>query len=216
MRTAKKIRLSVRMWIRRMVRSNATPEQIARGMSAGLLAAWFPLPGLQTILAILMAISVRGNYIAAAAGTWLTNPVTSLPCALSAWALAHYLLLSLGLPHSDVDMATVKEAVSSFSEASVREGLSQVSKLGLGLYAELWIGSILLGIGSAAAGYYITLRLAVAEHRMVEQIRARRAKREEQESDPPGIANGDASTRSEASPSESARPAPSSNSKDTV
>ena len=39
----------------------------------------FPIFGFQTLLGVALASLVRGNHLLAAAGTWISNPITYLP-----------------------------------------------------------------------------------------------------------------------------------------
>jgi uncharacterized protein len=39
----------------------------------------FPLPGVQMLIAVVTAAFLRGSKVAAIAGTWLGNPLTTLP-----------------------------------------------------------------------------------------------------------------------------------------
>jgi uncharacterized protein len=70
-------------WLRyfhlRFVRLRATPHEISLGFALGVFWGMFPLPGLQMAIAIVTAAIFRSNKIAAAAGTWLSNPLTTLP-----------------------------------------------------------------------------------------------------------------------------------------
>lgn len=63
----------------RFVRLRGTPEQIARGFAFGVFWGMFPLPGVQMLIAIFTAALFHSNKLAAAAGTWLSNPLTTLP-----------------------------------------------------------------------------------------------------------------------------------------
>jgi uncharacterized protein len=63
----------------RFIRLKATPEHLARGFSIGVFWGMFPLPGLQMLTAIVTAAVLRGSKVAAIAGTWLGNPLTTLP-----------------------------------------------------------------------------------------------------------------------------------------
>jgi uncharacterized protein len=63
----------------RLLRLRSTAEEIARGFAFGVFWGMFPLPGLQMAIAILTAAIFRCSKIAAAAGTWLSNPLTTLP-----------------------------------------------------------------------------------------------------------------------------------------
>lgn len=60
-------------------RQEGSPGQRTRGLAAGVFIGCFPFFGLQTVLGIALASLVRGNHLLAAAGTWISNPFTSLP-----------------------------------------------------------------------------------------------------------------------------------------
>jgi uncharacterized protein len=57
----------------------ATPEHLARGFAIGVFWGMFPLPGVQMLTAIVTAAVLRGSKVAAIAGTWLGNPLTTVP-----------------------------------------------------------------------------------------------------------------------------------------
>lgn len=76
----------------RMLRLRGTPREIALGLAVGVFWGMFPLPGLQTIVAMLTAVVVRGNKLAAAAGTWLSNPLTTLPFTVLNFKTGQWLL----------------------------------------------------------------------------------------------------------------------------
>lgn len=63
----------------RLLRMQSTPEALARGLAAGVFAGWFPLFGFQTLIGVSIAIPLRGNKLMAAAGTWISNPLTYIP-----------------------------------------------------------------------------------------------------------------------------------------
>jgi len=66
--------------------------QRARGLAAGIFCGCFPFFGLQTLLGIGLATLVRGNHLLAAAGTWISNPVTNLPLFWLSYQLGALLL----------------------------------------------------------------------------------------------------------------------------
>ena len=68
-----------RRWIAWIWQQEGTPGQRARGLAAGIFCGCFPFFGLQTVLGIALASVVRGNHLLAAAGTWISNPLTYLP-----------------------------------------------------------------------------------------------------------------------------------------
>jgi uncharacterized protein (DUF2062 family) len=60
-------------------RQEGSHGQRARGLAAGVFTGCYPFFGLQIVLGIGLASLVRGNHLLAAAGTWISNPLTSLP-----------------------------------------------------------------------------------------------------------------------------------------
>jgi len=72
-------RRRLRYYYIRFLRLQGSPAAIARGLAAGVFAGCFPIFGLQTIVGIALAIPARGNKLAAAAGTWVSNPLTYVP-----------------------------------------------------------------------------------------------------------------------------------------
>ncbi|MGB0564385.1 MAG: DUF2062 domain-containing protein, partial [Spirulinaceae cyanobacterium] len=89
-------------WYYRLLRLSGTPAQISRGVAAGAFAGWFPLFGLQTILGLLLATLLRGNRLAAAAATWISNPFTYVPIYAFNFGLGQWLL-----PLPPIELQTV-------------------------------------------------------------------------------------------------------------
>jgi len=75
-------RRMVRYLALRVMRMQATPRAIARGIAAGAFSGLFPFFGLQIIIAVALCVPLRGNKIAAAAATWISNPFTYVPIYL--------------------------------------------------------------------------------------------------------------------------------------
>ena len=69
-----------------------TPEKIARGVAAGVFAAFTPFYGLHFILAAILAWAIRGNLIASAIGTFFGNPMTYVPIGVVCLQTGHFLL----------------------------------------------------------------------------------------------------------------------------
>ena len=58
---------------------DGSPGHRARGLAAGVFTGCLPFFGLQIVLGVALAAAIRGNRILAAAGTWISNPLTTLP-----------------------------------------------------------------------------------------------------------------------------------------
>ncbi len=64
----------VSLWI-----EEGSPAKRARGLGVGIFSGCFPFFGLQTFVGIVLASVVKGNHLLAAAGTWISNPLTYVP-----------------------------------------------------------------------------------------------------------------------------------------
>jgi uncharacterized protein len=76
----------------RMHRLPGTPEQIARGVFAGVFASFTPFFGMHFLVAALLAWVMRGSILAALLGTFFGNPLTYVPIAYVALQSGHFLL----------------------------------------------------------------------------------------------------------------------------
>lgn len=94
----------VRYWLLRLTRLQGSSQAIARGLAIGVFAGCFPIFGFQTLVGVLLATLIRGNRIAAMAGTWISNPFTYLPLFWFNFKVGKLILLddSLSLEGSDL------------------------------------------------------------------------------------------------------------------
>ena len=65
--------------LRWLWQQDGSPGHRARGLAAGVFTGCLPFFGLQIVLGVALAATIRGNRILAAAGTWISNPLTTLP-----------------------------------------------------------------------------------------------------------------------------------------
>jgi hypothetical protein len=122
------------------LRLRAHPRALARGLAAGVFAGLFPLFGLQTIFGIVLASVVRGNKLMAAAGTWVSNPLTYLPIytfnyQVGRWLLGHH----ESQPFTDV------------------ESLKTLLETGAGVTGALFLGCCVTGSICSALSYGLGL-----------------------------------------------------------
>lgn len=68
------------------------PHRIARGISAGVFAAFTPFYGLHFIIAVAIARLLNGNIWASLAGTFFGNPLTYIPIAVVSLKVGHFIL----------------------------------------------------------------------------------------------------------------------------
>lgn len=141
----------------RLIRLQGPPEAIARGLACGVFAGLFPLFGLQTILGLCLALIFRGNKIIAAAGTWVSNPLTYVPIYAFNFHLGKWLLQKNSL--TDINLETWQ----------------QFKALGSEIIWTLFVGCFTVGSVGAIVSYILGLTL-------IRRVRAsyRRSRRQRQ------------------------------------
>lgn len=127
----------------RIVKMRGKPEYLARGLAAGVFAGCFPFFGLQTVLGVAIAILMRGHKFLAAAGTWVSNPLTYIPILLFNYHVGHWLLGA--------------EALSIEQESLL--SWDTISELGGEFALTLLLGCFVVGIISAIVTYFLGTRL---------------------------------------------------------
>ncbi|MCU0537185.1 MAG: DUF2062 domain-containing protein [Hydrococcus sp. Prado102] len=135
---------SWRYWYLRFIRLRGKPAEIARGLAVGIFAGSFPIFGFQILIGVLLAVIVRGNKFAAAAGTWVSNPLTYVPIFAFNYQVGK---LILGWDDSTVTQNIVDRNWQSFME------------LGSVFLTKLFLGCFVVGLIAAIATYFISLQL---------------------------------------------------------
>lgn len=132
----------------RMRQLEGDPHCIARGMAVGIFVSIAPIIPLQTLVAIALAILVRGSKSAAVLGTWLSNPLT-IPLVY----FANYKLgcVILGYPKTLDSIAF--------------DSFSHLMEMGLEVTWAMVVGGLVIGAVLGVAAYFITLRLTVTVQR---------------------------------------------------
>lgn len=160
-------------------RSTHPPEYTARGVMIGLFWAFTPLVGIQMYLVFLTWLLLSRNQqydfnlIVALAWTWVTNAFTMWPAYY-----AFYVTGQLMLGHSE-GTTGYDNFVHAWQAALAVHGL--VDKLFAYVRVVLTeqglpmlIGCVPYALGSAALGYYWSLRLLVRHRRAKAERRLRR------------------------------------------
>ncbi|MDO9639513.1 MAG: DUF2062 domain-containing protein [Pseudotabrizicola sp.] len=154
--------------IHRMRRLPDRPHRIARGVFAGSLIGFLPLPGLQFLGAWGLAWAMRGNVLAALLATFNSNPITTPFFAVGAISLGHWML--------GIDTPLTAEAIGDgFGRAGTEiwhnflaifgpehmhwDGLAQFWS---DIYLPYFIGALGPGILLSLICYYITIPLVEA------------------------------------------------------
>ena len=159
---------ATRYVIHRMRRLPDRPHRIARGVFAGSLIGFLPLPGLQFLGAWGLARLMRGNVLAALLGTFNSNPITTPFFAVGAISLGHWMLGVATPLNSEAIGAAFANAGSDIWQNFKAIFNDDVTKWG-GLiqfwhqiYLPYFIGAIVPGIFISLIFYYITIPLVDA------------------------------------------------------
>lgn len=136
------LRRSARFSCLKLKRLRGRPDEIARGVAVGAFTGVMPLFGVQSIIAIALAALVRGNPLAAATATWISNPVTFIPLYTLNFRLGQQIL-------GTQDLFLILSAAPSFS---------QFLMMGIDCILTLTIGCVALGIPTAVLSYLLTLK----------------------------------------------------------
>lgn len=165
-----------RLWhfiLLRLHRIKVSDHQIALGFAAGAFVSFTPFLGLHFIMAALIALALRGNILASAAGTVVGNPLTFPPIFLATYNLG---ALIQGRPHlSSISIDLTPHSTSLWSNGPSATFHAIARALGPYL-VPMTIGSIPLGLMAAAICYKLVRMGLTGMHHRRERRRLERQK----------------------------------------
>jgi hypothetical protein len=154
------VKRKLRYFYLRFIRLKATPEHLARGFAIGVFWGMFPLPGVQMLTAIVTAAVLRGSKVAAIAGTWLGNPLTTLPLTALNFHVGQTLL--------------GRTWTAPPQEIYTVDGFLQLGRAAIGAYL---VGCLTTGIVGGLGSYILGIPLVTFfQKRASEQRSKKRAK----------------------------------------
>lgn len=161
-------RRATRYVMHRMKRLPDQPHRVARGVFAGSLIGFLPLPGLQFVAAWLASRLIKGNLLAALLATFNTNPVTTPFFAVLAMTLGHWIMgieaplnpEYIGRAFADAGGDLWFNFMAVFGPEHARWG--GLVKFWNEIYVPYFIGALGPGIVLSLIGYYITIPLVEA------------------------------------------------------
>lgn len=123
-------------------------HSVAWGVACGIFWAWIAVP-LQTLGAVMFALVGRGNVPLAMAFTWISNPLTWVPCFLLAY--------EVGLFLTGADrVGGFRQQIQAVMGAGVIDGAWDTARFLtnnlLRLYP-MYIGGVVLGVVTGGIGY---------------------------------------------------------------
>ncbi|HEY9887720.1 MAG TPA: DUF2062 domain-containing protein [Candidatus Obscuribacterales bacterium] len=137
-------RRRVRYFYLKFIRVRGHPKELARGMAAGVFAGMFPLFGLQTLMGVAIALRIKGNPLMAAAGTWISNPLTYVPIYAFNYRVGCWLL---GRPTVNLNLFADVESLKAWLATGTDVGVA------------LMLGSLVMGIVMSGLSYVVGLPL---------------------------------------------------------
>jgi uncharacterized protein (DUF2062 family) len=128
----------------RLKHYNGNPQNVALGVAIGVFIGSTPFFPFHTIIAVVLAVLLKGSRIAAATGVWVSNPLT-LPFFYFSTYKTGAFFLGITTP--------VNFSVQSFSE---------LVRLGMGITWAMILGGVVIGFFLSLAAYFATLRFVAA------------------------------------------------------
>lgn len=148
----------------RIVRIKAPAESIALGLALGVFAGALPLLSLQMAIAVSLALIMRASIIAAALGTWWSNPFN--------WAIIFPIFHMLGRVFVPADITPL--SITEFIHLPLLELLDR----GWRWLLVTSLGGAIAGIPLAVATYFLTLRAVRVYHNRRARRKLERRRRE--------------------------------------
>ncbi len=136
----------------KLVRQEMPVHNVAIGFAAGMFVGFLPIIPFQTIVAVALAFPVRGSKIAAALGTWISNPVNMIP---------FYLMLYY------VGRTVIPWEVPPFNPDHLE--LTVMLEQGWNWFLVMLVGGVVMGIPGSIIAYFLA-RHAITGYRRKKQI----------------------------------------------
>ena len=151
-----KLKRFIRYWYLRLVRIQASPHNIAIGLAAGVFVGLLPVLPFQTVIAVALAFAVRGSKIAAALGTWISNPLNWVPV----YMMFYY-----------VGRAVVPFDVPPFNPSQLE--MAEMLEMGWKFFTVMMVGGLVVATPSAIVSYFIAFK-GIQAYRVRRQARLKR------------------------------------------
>lgn len=164
-------RRATRYVMHRLSRLPDDPRKVARGVFAGMIVSFLPIPGFQFLVAWGFAVIVRGNVLASLLATFASNPLTTPFIAVFSVGFGHWALgiekpLSgemIGTAFADAGDNLWKNFLAIFTAAPT--DWSGVAQFWHTIWWPYFVGSIGPAILAGIASYYITIPVVEAYQR---------------------------------------------------
>jgi uncharacterized protein (DUF2062 family) len=171
-----------------LIRLSGTPHNIAAGVACGAAISFTPFLGLHILLGALLALIVRGNFLAVVAGTLVGNPWTFPFIWVASYEVGKFLLgghAGGAQPVTFVELAgyfgdAARQATAIGPVAAVKHLAADLSVVAL----PMLVGGVPLGIAAGLLIYAPLVRVIAAYQ---EARRRRREHRRRRDGAAPGL-----------------------------
>lgn len=153
----------------KLMRTQASPASLARGVALGLFIGLLIPMGLQILVVLPLAFLLKAAKIPAVAFTFVTNHVTvffiyPVQCWIGSYMMFH-----------PISMTTLEGKLQGLIHApDMQSAMEAVAKMGLWLGGSFFLGGLLFGAVAGIIGYFVTYQAVV---RFQKKLAARRAAR---------------------------------------
>ena len=131
--------------LKKLLKLRQSPHELALGFAIGIFVGFLPIMGIQTPVAVSIAIFFRASKIASAIAVWISNPITFIPFYYFNFEFGKWLL---GLSNISFKID------SSFN-------FTRLMYLGWDILYALWTGCVVLGLIATIPTYFIVYYLTL-------------------------------------------------------
>lgn len=148
-----------------VLRLETTPHAVGLGLATGVFVAFLPVLGIQMLIAVVIAWAGRANVGAAVLGTWAGNPLTWPAMWVGSYLLGIVLLGEAGaMTVEELQRTIARLAEAPVSRVDPLAMLNTAGQLLWPILKPLFVGSLVLGLISGSALYFIGRRAAEVFH----------------------------------------------------
>lgn len=144
--------------MRKIFSENEPPERVALAFAVGVFIGFSPLLGLQTLLAVAVAVAFRLNKPAIITGAYLNNPWTIGPIVAASWWVGSWFTGSPRIELPQMTLAALQDA--------------EFWRMLAGQWRQLLpfaVGATIFSILGAAIAYPVMIHLLRVYHRQYPQ-----------------------------------------------
>lgn len=136
----------------RVMRLKVSTHSVALGMAVGVFSGCLPILPFQTVVAVALAFVVRCSKVAAAAGTWISNPLNWVPFYTACFIIGNWLI--------PLDVTFDPQHME----------LKDLLEQGWGIVVVMMAGGLVMAVPCSVISYFVTFR-AVNRFRQRRMIR---------------------------------------------